>query len=483
MNISDFLGKTKLSGTSSGLLGLTVGKNGVSGELSSAGRNFSATTIADTIGGIGVADTIGWTNRYERKHSGDWGGAKLGTALRSQYGTGDRKAKRQVRDIRRGKAELVNDTSKAVTGEGRARSLFTDKKRIYVNGSAFEEGEIGALVLGVVLQHEAYRDGKIETEQEHLAESVRAVRAHTEMALRMQDTGKNIAEQENWLKKDINIYKLALATGDAAIFESYTQEFYNSEGDFLNFSFLDKENIFANWCNKTIDTVIKEKQRVFDNTAAKVKNGETLTDKEKKELKKAYELIIFGGQQLGYKEAADLLSLYLNPKKAENYKNEKKPYKLKTDVYKNSVIGKYAMEEMKKHILADYDSASGAEKEYSSADLLSPTNRDPITEGYFSAKDRVLVAEQNNQRLKNMDNRFHLNASVKTNKKGEIEITWSVTSRWDFESYEGKKYYTELSFSKKRGQVLKIDDGLSQYLTKIGMAREFYYRCEWKETL
>ena len=73
LNISDFLGKTKLSGTSSGLLALTVGKNGVSGELSSAGRNFSATTIAETIGGIGVADTIGWTNRYERKHSGDWG--------------------------------------------------------------------------------------------------------------------------------------------------------------------------------------------------------------------------------------------------------------------------------------------------------------------------------------------------------------------------------------------------------------------------
>ena len=141
------------------------------------------------------------------------------------------------------------------------------------------------------------------------------------------------------------------------------------------------------------------------------------------------------------------------------------------------------MEKMKKHILANYAGSSVAEKEYSSADLLSPTNRDPVTEGYFSAKDRVLVAEQNNQRLKNMDNRFHLNASVKTNKKGKIEITWSVTSRWDFEPYEGKKYYTELSFSKKRGQVLKIDDGLSQYLTKIGMAREFYYRCEWKETL
>ena len=39
------------------------------------------------------------------------------------------------------------------------------------------------------MQHEAYRDGKIETEQEHLAESVRAVRAHTEMALRMQGSG------------------------------------------------------------------------------------------------------------------------------------------------------------------------------------------------------------------------------------------------------------------------------------------------------
>ncbi|WP_315451201.1 hypothetical protein, partial [uncultured Treponema sp.] len=245
LNISDFLGKTKLSGTSSGLLALTVGKNGVSGELSSAGRNFSATTIAETIGGIGVADTIGWTNRYERKHAGSWGGAKLGIALRSQYGTGDEKAKRQARDIRRGKAELVNDTSEAVTGDGRARSVFSDKKRIYVKGSAFGGSDEGGLALGLVLQHEAYRDGMERSGNS--AETVRAVKAHTEMALRMQGAGmggkllEGVLSYVPELQRDIDNYygyMYGLSQGGSskdaaeAAYAAYVDGTYDSSKDY-----------------------------------------------------------------------------------------------------------------------------------------------------------------------------------------------------------------------------------------------------------
>lgn len=71
-----------------------------------------------------------------------------------------------------------------MTGDGRARSVFSDKKRIYVKGSAFGGSDDGGLALGLVLQHEAYRDGMERSENS--AETVRAVKAHTEMALRMQ---------------------------------------------------------------------------------------------------------------------------------------------------------------------------------------------------------------------------------------------------------------------------------------------------------
>lgn len=45
-------------------------------------------------------------------------------------------------------------------GRGRARSLFTDKKRIYVNGSAFGGSDEGGLALGLVLQLRAF--GKMQ---------------------------------------------------------------------------------------------------------------------------------------------------------------------------------------------------------------------------------------------------------------------------------------------------------------------------------
>ena len=59
--------------------------------------------------------------------------------------------------------------------------------KIYVKGSAFGGSDDGGLALGLVLQHEAYRDGMERSGNS--AETVRAVKAHTEMALRMQGSG------------------------------------------------------------------------------------------------------------------------------------------------------------------------------------------------------------------------------------------------------------------------------------------------------
>ena len=180
-----------------------------------------------------------------RKHAGSWGGAKLGIALRSQYGTGDEKAKRQARDIRRGKAELVNDTSKAETGDGRARSVFSDKKRIYVNGSAFGGSDDGGLALGLVLQHEAYRDGLERSGNS--AETVRAVKAHTEMALRMQGAGmggkllEGVLSYVPELQRDIDNYygyMYGLSQGGSskdaaeAAYAAYVDGTYDSSKDY-----------------------------------------------------------------------------------------------------------------------------------------------------------------------------------------------------------------------------------------------------------
>ena len=67
---------------------------------------------------------------------------------------------------------------------------------------------------------------------------------------------------------------------------------------------------------------------------------------------------------------------------------------------------------------------------------------------------------------------------------GAIKLLWFVNSKWDFESYEsGKDYVTELPVDKKKNLILQIPDGLSNYLTKVNKAQEFYYGTDWEETV
>jgi hypothetical protein len=48
---------------------------------------------------------------------------------------------------------------------------------------------------------------------------------------------------------------------------------------------------------------------------------------------------------------------------------------------------------------------------------------------------------------------------------------------------EKRQYVTEIPWNRSKKQVLKIDDGLSHHLTKIGMAKEFRYKAIWTEKI
>jgi hypothetical protein len=131
----------------------------------------------------------------------------------------------------------------------------------------------------------------------------------------------------------------------------------------------------------------------------------------------------------------------------------------------------------------------------------------------------VLLAEQNNLRLKNADHRFVLQVTVRkntwsnrlsgatasarntwnTNLQGvtqwatgigatdqaidsfkaldaDHELRWKVDSLYDFEPFP-TTYYTPLPIA--AGLQLKLPDGLSQHLTKVGVAADFKYYTEW----
>ncbi len=90
----------------------------------------------------------------------------------------------------------------------------------------------------------------------------------------------------------------------------------------------------------------------------------------------------------------------------------------------------------------------------------------------------VLEAAQNDHRLHKTDGHFFLEAyTVEFLNKGYKTI-WSVDSVYDFEPFEKKNYYTEIPLGENK---LIIYDGLSEYMTRIGVAKVFSYRAEWAE--
>ena len=92
----------------------------------------------------------------------------------------------------------------------------------------------------------------------------------------------------------------------------------------------------------------------------------------------------------------------------------------------------------------------------------------------------VLLAEQNNKRLKNADNRFVLSAVSQGDVQGGIATTWRVDSIYDFEPFANASHITELTLAPK--MTLFLPDGLSHYMTVVGIAKEFRYYAEWRET-
>jgi len=225
-------------------------------------------------------------------------------------------------------------------------------------------------------------------------------------------------------------------------------------------------------------------QGIIDEADRKVRFGEQLSKSELDTLVFIYKLIPIGGKLYGYKEAADLMSLYLNPKEAEKYNDENHLYRLEPDVYRTSVIVQYAQTELKKIITNDFKNGLLKEGSVYDTKKLKPTVRDSASEGNVQSPDRNLIAEQNNQRLKNTDHRFYLKVKILKIEDGAIKLLWFVNSKWDFESYEsGKDYVTELPVDKKKNLILQIPDGLSNYLTKVNKAKEFYYGTDWEETV
>jgi hypothetical protein len=221
-------------------------------------------------------------------------------------------------------------------------------------------------------------------------------------------------------------------------------------------------------------------QGAIDCLTCKAKARAAFTTDDKEFLVEIFEALWWGGHAKRLPEAAALANHYVNGKG--------KPLKVDEEVYRSSVIVRDTCVALKAHVRKQLAGRRdiGMVRSSDPGFIYSPGGRQlargPLRsvqrQGYIRPEG-ILVAEQGNLRLKNADNRFALVAYTTILDSGELHTRWRVDSRYDFEPFDKADYVTNIPLSDS--QVLKLPDGLSQYMTVLKIAEEFPYFAEWIE--
>jgi hypothetical protein len=253
LNLKDFTGNDKQG---LGLLELHLGGDkGISANLGTGGTDVSYGALASAVSGL-----RNWEKNIEIENRADILEMDIGTALRAQWGYGEEAAKAQLEAILNGDAVV-----RAGNGIRGAETVLENGKRvIFLN--EYQEGMsiAGQLMLGIDLQHEAYRDGytpggtdangNLVTTESNMIENRPAVLAHTEMAIRMLQDGQGL-DTSGALGKDLAMYEYARSSDDMSLMDWYADTFYNSDRDYKDWTDIFKSVTIADvWTFITSDT-------------------------------------------------------------------------------------------------------------------------------------------------------------------------------------------------------------------------------------
>lgn len=221
---------------------------------------------------------------------------------------------------------------------------------------------------------------------------------------------------------------------------------------------------------------LKYLQDALDYLTCKAREKMSFSKEEKNFLKEVYEAFYWGGRYKGYKEAANLANHYVN--------GNGKLLRIKSEIYENSPIVQATMATMKRYIKELKSSQQNFTRiKSNNAKFLSKPYTAQLRKMNFRSEGKlkaggVLEAAQDDHRLHKADGHFYLEAYTIDHNSNSFKTTWSVTSVYDFEPFEKQDYYTEIPLGKNK---LIIYDGLSEYMTKIEVAKVFTYRAEWVE--
>lgn len=210
-----------------GLLELEIGNDGIQAQIGMNGHNVGFDTILSATGGL--------MNIVENNHINDYAGgdSMLASALRMQYGFGNENAKIQLREILDGNIEIIFDDG--LNGRNLAKSVLLDGHKSILLGSD-EYGDYKKL--GIVLQHEAERNGYDDGLNGQLMETISSVVSHSDMiktmgrdALYADEVKKFISSDENIIK-DLSALDALKTNGNLMEYVNYVYGNYDFTEDF-----------------------------------------------------------------------------------------------------------------------------------------------------------------------------------------------------------------------------------------------------------
>ena len=224
---------------------------------------------------------------------------------------------------------------------------------------------------------------------------------------------------------------------------------------------------------------LKYVQDALNFLACKAQVKLPFSEDDKEFLVEIYEAFYWGGLWVGYPEAAKLASHYVSMEG----NTESNPLMVDPTIYREAPIVIETMKAMKRYILEQKKNNKKFQNIKCSDNAFDQKpyarklwNMNENTQGRM-VKDGVLRSPQNNTRLHRADGHFYLNAITKETGNA-LNTTWRIDSYYDFEPFEKQQYFSEIPL----GNInLIIYDGLSEYMARLGVAKPFWYRMEWKE--
>jgi hypothetical protein len=219
-------------------------------------------------------------------------------------------------------------------------------------------------------------------------------------------------------------------------------------------------------------------QKRIDDIATRAKKRPTartraetaLTEADVEFLRSLYIGIGQGGRVFA-PEAAQLMRRYLNPDKSS-------VEEVDSAIYKESAAVRAELDRQKKEIV------------HAARTGQLPGNAKAVHAIHAGARKseacehprdvprphaaRMVLAD--GERLKKANNRFWVQ-SYSTRKGNLVTTTFVVTDCYEFEPFR-KGFFTDLELF---GQRIRLDDGLSEYLTRVGVAKAFTYESTWQD--